>query len=240
MTPSSLLPPRLLPQSATAASLLVPTAAANQPDPQRAGALHPEEAALIAQAVPRRQAAFVDGRWCAHAALAQQPQLDDAHRAIAAGPRGEPLWPAGYCGSISHSEQLRIAVVAPQTHLHGIGVDCEPQAPLPDRVLESVALPGEYAQLARLEQAGIPAADRLLFCAKEATYKLWFPLTHRWLGFEDAHIKLQENGTLHATILVPDAPVAACEGRWGIQQGHCIVVCALPAAGTMVDWSDAK
>jgi len=27
-----------------------------------------------------------------------------------------------------------------------------------------------------------------LFCAKEATYKAWFPLTKRWLGFEDAHI----------------------------------------------------
>ena len=30
--------------------------------------------------------------------------------------------------------------------------------------------------------------DRILFCAKEATYKAWFPLTKRWLGFEDAHI----------------------------------------------------
>ena len=30
--------------------------------------------------------------------------------------------------------------------------------------------------------------DRILFCAKEATYKAWFPLTQRWLGFEDAHI----------------------------------------------------
>ena len=38
---------------------------------------------------------------------------------------------------------------------------------------------------------GMPAGlhwDRILFCAKEATYKAWFPLTHRWLGFEDAHI----------------------------------------------------
>ena len=30
--------------------------------------------------------------------------------------------------------------------------------------------------------------DRILFCAKEATYKAWYPVTRRWLGFEDAHI----------------------------------------------------
>ena len=35
--------------------------------------------------------------------------------------------------------------------------------------------------------------DRILFCAKEATYKAWFPLTRRWLGFEDAHIIFDVN-----------------------------------------------
>jgi 4'-phosphopantetheinyl transferase EntD len=30
--------------------------------------------------------------------------------------------------------------------------------------------------------------DRVLFCIKESTYKAWFPLTHRWLGFEDASV----------------------------------------------------
>ena len=37
--------------------------------------------------------------------------------------------------------------------------------------------------------------DRILFCAKEATYKAWFPLTHRWLGFEDAHITFTVDGS---------------------------------------------
>ncbi len=30
--------------------------------------------------------------------------------------------------------------------------------------------------------------DRLLFSAKESVYKTWFPLTGRWLGFEDAEL----------------------------------------------------
>src|ERR1700710_1168469 len=56
----------------------------------------------------------------------------------------------------------------------------------PDGVGDAISLPAERAELAALPP-GIHW-DRILFCAKEATYKAWFPLTKRWLGFEDAHI----------------------------------------------------
>ena len=52
-----------------------------------------------------------------------------------------------------------------------------------------MSLPQEREQI-----AGLPGQlhwDRILFCAKEATYKAWFPLTERWLGFEDAHIAFE-------------------------------------------------
>ena len=39
--------------------------------------------------------------------------------------------------------------------------------------------------------------DRILFCAKEATYKAWYPLTRRWLGFEDAHIVFDVDAGRH-------------------------------------------
>lgn len=45
--------------------------------------------------------------------------------------------------------------------------------------------------------------DRLLFSAKESVYKVWFPLTHRWLGFEQADIVLHSNGTFTADLLIP-------------------------------------
>jgi 4'-phosphopantetheinyl transferase EntD len=44
--------------------------------------------------------------------------------------------------------------------------------------------------------AGLTAADSavcwdgVLFSAKETVYKAWFPLTHRWLGFEQASITI--------------------------------------------------
>ena len=70
--------------------------------------------------------------------------------------------------------------------VRSVGIDAEPHGVLPDGVLNAISLPVE-----RYEIGALPGGlhwDRILFCAKEATYKAWFPLTERWLGFEDAHI----------------------------------------------------
>lgn len=37
-----------------------------------------------------------------------------------------PLWPAGLCGSITHSKGMAAAVVASRQHWQGIGLDAEP------------------------------------------------------------------------------------------------------------------
>ena len=75
-------------------------------------------------------------------------------------------------------------------------------------MLDSVSLPAERDWLAGALPATGLHMDRLLFCAKEATYKAWFPLTLRWLGFEDAHITFtvgddDRSGTFHSELLIP-------------------------------------
>ena len=67
-----------------------------------------------------------------------------------------------------------------------MGIDAEPHDVLPKGVLDAISLPAERSAIGALPR-GLHW-DRILFCAKEATYKAWFPLTQRWLGFEDAHI----------------------------------------------------
>ncbi|WP_280922759.1 4'-phosphopantetheinyl transferase superfamily protein [Streptomyces sp. MZ04] len=52
--------------------------------------------------------------------------------------------------------------------------------------------------------------DRLLFSAKEAAHKAWFPLTRMPLGFEDVDITIDEIGAgLTARLLPPKSPHAA-------------------------------
>ncbi|RJQ78849.1 4'-phosphopantetheinyl transferase superfamily protein [Pseudonocardiaceae bacterium YIM PH 21723] len=179
-------------------------------DPPEA-TLFPEEEALVAKAVAKRRAEFTTGRWCARRALAQlgQPAV-----AIGSGPKREPLWPAGFVGTITHCAGYRAAAVARTDVLRSLGIDAEPDAPLPEGVLDSVSLPEERAWLAEQTDAEIHF-DRLLFCMKEAVYKAWFPLTGRWLGFEDARISIDPiTATFEAQLLPADSPLERFEGRY--------------------------
>jgi 4'-phosphopantetheinyl transferase EntD len=103
--------------------------------------------------------------------------------------RGAPGWPDGVVGSITHCERYRAAAVASTSDLVTIGIDAEPNQPLPAGVLEMVALPPERAMLAALAES-VPgvAWDRLLFSAKESVYKAWAPLTGTFLDFDGAEV----------------------------------------------------
>lgn len=188
-------------------------------------ALHPLEKALVAHAADVRKAEFGDARWCAHQALTQLGR--DSGQPILRGERGMPLWPASVSGSMTHTDGLRAAVVAPRLLVRSMGLDAEPAQTLPGDVLGSVAREGELPQLDRLKAAGVDCADRLLFCAKEATYKAWFPLTHRFLGFEQAEIDLRDDGTFVSYLLVRPTPVPFISGKWVISDGYIFAATAI-------------
>lgn len=228
-----MLNPRLIPRYASYATLDVDHDADAL---YRLAELHPLEQALVANAVARRKAEFADGRWCAHQALALQPGMEERTWAIPKGERGMPLWPVGFCGSISHTAGFRAAVVAPTEHIASIGFDSEPRASLPEDVFAMISRPVERQQVAQLQRQGIDCADRLLFCAKEATYKVWFPLTKRWLGFEEADIDIRTDGTVYSYPLVQKSPVRCFEGRWYISEAFITVVFAAPASGKELQW----
>ncbi|QMV85508.1 4'-phosphopantetheinyl transferase superfamily protein [Corynebacterium hindlerae] len=187
--------------------------------------LHPLERALVAHSLDVRKAEFGDARWCAHQALKELGR--DTGAPILRGERGMPLWPASVSGSLTHTDGFRAAVVAPRLLVRSMGLDAEPAEPLPTGVLGSIARDGEHAQLERLKGNGVDCADRLLFCAKEATYKAWFPLTHRWLGFEQAEIDLRDDGTFVSYLLVRPTPVPFISGRWAIKDGYVIATTAV-------------
>ena len=146
----------------------------------------PGEEDLIANAVDGRRREFITARRCAREALRR---LGHPGVPIRRGERREPLWPAGVVGSITHCAGYRAAAVASAAEVASVGIDAEPHGPLPDGVLRAVVAPGDaehVAELARREPGR--HWDRVLFSAKESVYKAWFPLTGRWLGFEDASL----------------------------------------------------
>ncbi|SDX15173.1 4'-phosphopantetheinyl transferase EntD (siderophore biosynthesis) [Saccharopolyspora shandongensis] len=191
--------------------------------------LFPEEEALIARARDKRRREFTTGRWCARQALSR---LGVPPAPLLRGERGAPQWPAGILGSITHCTGYRAAVAARTEEVHTVGIDAEPHAPLPDGVLNVVSLEVERADLARLSAARPDTHwDRILFSCKETVYKAWYPITGRWLGFEDARLELG-TGTFTAHLRKEGAelagrPLTAFTGRWLVRDG--LVVSAIAA-----------
>lgn len=189
-------------------------------------ALHPLEKVLVSKAVDARKAEFGDARWCAHQVLKDlgYPSTDPILR----GQWGMPLWPEGVVGALTHTSGFRAALAAPQTQWRAVGIDAEPAQPLPAEILNSIASPQERHWLERLN---LEFGDRILFSAKEATYKAWFPMTRRWLGFEDATVDVRSDGTFNTYLLVRPSPVPIMRGQWWVDHGTLITVVAVPAHG---------
>jgi 4'-phosphopantetheinyl transferase EntD len=194
--------------------------------------LDPQEEALIVNAVAKRRLEFGTVRWCARRALTE---LGMPPSPILPGVRGAPRWPAGVVGSLTHCAGYRAAALAHAREIMAIGVDAEPHDPLPEGVGDAIARPEELTALTSLTAAAPQVCwDRLLFSAKESVYKAWFPLTQRWLDFEEASISFDPaEGTFSAQLLVPAPPPAlqdGLKGRWLARNGLLLTAIAVPAA----------
>ncbi|PZG49042.1 4'-phosphopantetheinyl transferase [Spongiactinospora gelatinilytica] len=195
--------------------------------------LYPEEEEVVRKAVDKRRREFTTGRTCARQAMGL---LGLPPSAIPQGVRGEPVWPAGVVGSITHCAGYRGAVLGRASDVAAIGIDAEPNDRLPDGVLDAVTAEGERRAIteALRSHPGVHW-DRMLFCAKETVYKVWFPLAGRWLGFEDAEVVINPlTGTFEARLLVEGPSVnggalSRLTGRWLVKNGLILTAIVLAA-----------
>lgn len=191
--------------------------------------LFPAELESMGRAVEKRRREFTTARACARRAL---ERLGVEPCAIANGERGQPLWPAGVVGSITHCAGYRGCAVARAAELAGVGIDAEPHAPLPDGVLGQIARAEERPRLAELAGAEPEIHwDRLLFCAKETVYKVWFPLAECWLGFEDAVLDFDPAARAFIARLLkpwpqPGGGPQTLAGRWLVRDGLVLTAIA--------------
>jgi 4'-phosphopantetheinyl transferase EntD len=198
--------------------------------------LYAEELVALGRAVNKRRREFVTGRACARQALMR---LGLRPCSVPSGPRGEPVWPQGVVGSITHCRGYVACAVASRETLGAVGIDAEPHEPLNEETLSEIVTPAENRRVRDLSAAwpGIHW-DRVWFSAKEAVYKAWFPLTRRWLGFHDAEVTLDgTNGRFVAQLLVPGAringeSISSFSGRWLVRDGLTLTgVVAPPRCG---------
>ena len=154
----------------------------------------PPEIALIAiplglqKAVPRRQAQFQAGRYCAMRAL-EAIDSGFAGYEIRRAESGAPVWPDGVTGSITHTDDFAAAVVAPSAAAASVGIDTErimsrAQA---GQVAALVASEREIAEACRGGLSRLEAIT-LVFSAKESIFKCLHPITGRYFDFRDVRV----------------------------------------------------
>lgn len=139
--------------------------------------------------VAKRRCGFLAGRLCATRALQRAgvfSQVGTAHG-------GNPIWPEGYIGSISHTDTRAVACAVTTEHFSAVGLDTE--------IIMTSDLAYELAPLL-LNQPECRGSDlmpfnhyvTLVFSAKEALYKSLYPNVGVFFGFEAASlIELDES-----------------------------------------------
>ena len=148
--------------------------------------LYPEERVSIQNAVAKRQREFGAGRLCARKAMAKFGIKDSP---LLKGTDGQPVWPAGIVGTISHSTVWCGAAVARQENIRGIGLDIETIDRVSMQIAKKVLTPSEMEWVnARDDEAQKRLA--LFFSAKETVFKCVAPVYGKSFGFYDMVITL--------------------------------------------------
>ena len=127
------------------------------------------ESTDTARMVPVRLREFTAGRTAARAALRQLAGRD---LAIPRRPDRAPLWPDGFCGSISHSRTHAAAAVARiGQQIATLGIDLEEDDRVTPDLWPYTATPEQLRQLHALPEPAALRLASLYFCAAEACYK---------------------------------------------------------------------
>lgn len=146
----------------------------------------PEEMAFVSGAADVRRREFVAGRLASHSLLRR---LNCKIRPILVGRGRAPVFPSGIVGSISHLEDDCRVVMARDTAIASLGLDLVYAQPLEQASWATVLTRTERARLEGLAPADRGMAAILTFSAKESVYKCLYPLSGRWLDFQDVEIE---------------------------------------------------
>ncbi|VEL98322.1 4'-phosphopantetheinyl transferase EntD [Alteromonas sp. 76-1] len=142
----------------------------------------------ILKSVSKRQAEFLAGRVAAQKVM-QQEFPHEFIQQIKISKNRAPDWPQGYCGSISHTENMAVSIASRVDQFDSLGVDLEGY--LSPEVSAEIAHQIHSAEeILLLNANGVPnnRATTLIFSAKESLFKALYKYVNEFFGFESAFV----------------------------------------------------
>lgn len=174
-----------------------------------------------------RKTEFIAGRFCAHEAM-ELANIPPEH--IRIGGKGEPIWPSNIVGSITHSHGYAAAAVARKADVRALGLDAETDEPLSSKVLRRISNDQEQGWAKTIGGVLVQHPGKVLFSAKEATYKAWYPITHEWLGFKEAFIDFHDQENTFTVHIQKNGPIRQMHGKYLIRKGVIVTAIEVPSS----------
>jgi enterobactin synthetase component D len=186
-----------------------------------------ESAAIVAAGAGRR-AEYLAGRFLCRELLRRHGLPVQ----VGTGRQREPVWPRGWIGSISHSDCMAVAALAPVGADRILGLDLQPWlSPVQARETENlVALPGELEALAGVWSRA--SLLTLVFSAKESLFKALYPHVGQYFDFDSAVVTHMDGGhgsfviELRSTLSSTLPAGSRYIGRWYGLGDHLLTVIA--------------
>jgi len=173
---------------------------------------------------PVRWREYVAGRTAARRAIVR---LTGRETAVPRRADRSPGWPAGLCGSLSHTRSYAVAVVAHLDDYAAIGVDLETDAGVDRDLWDQIFTETEKQFLRNSPPAVGPQAANLLFSAKEAYFKcLPRSLQRRAEAFDFHHLEISIDFSTRriAGSVAPGSDLPERSGRFTHFDGHWITL----------------
>jgi 4'-phosphopantetheinyl transferase EntD len=152
---------------------------------------HPKEMECLSpQATEKRRIEFFLGRLAAFRAL---QAIGAAPRPVLKAKGREPVWQKGFVGAITHKADTALAVVARKERACGVGLDLEAlEPPVRFGIAAKVCTESELAWVSEVPGEK-DARLKMIFSAKEAGFKAFYPVRQIYLGYKDAELCWRED-----------------------------------------------
>ena len=170
-----------------------------EPSAAEIDTLHPAEREVLEPYRRTRRGTWVGGRLalsraCEALGKTDRPLLNDA--------RGAPILPAGVVGSLTHKDDIAIALVQLTKAPYRLGIDLEKITHKEPGVGKMVLTEAEMDVYESLDDYARASFLIVRFSLKEAIYKALDPFVKRYVGFKEVKINQNKAGDFTAQFML--------------------------------------